>query len=172
MSENKKPTDENEVKIKNPPPKEAKIAKQYLAGSFLAVFAIVAGAYFGGGHREPPPPGLQAPATANATAPRLPTAPFGGIGVGLNPTPQGPVVARAYPGTPAEKAGLQQGDVILAIDKVSAAGIDIPTASSRLRGPEGTSVTITYSRNGGPPQDVTITRVTIHPEVFQQNGGK
>ena len=63
-------------------------------------------------------------------------------------------------GSPAEAAGLQSGDVVLAIDGESVNGGTIEDAITKVRGPEGTDVTLTISRDG-EVSDLTITRAQI-----------
>ncbi len=65
-------------------------------------------------------------------------------------------------GMPAEKAGLLAGDKVIAIDKESTAGISIDEAVRKIRGPKGTQVTLTISRDGlDNIEDIAITRDTI-----------
>ncbi len=70
-------------------------------------------------------------------------------------------IVAAIDGTPAAKAGLRTGDVILAIDgrPLSSAADD---ATSRLRGKPGTSVKLTLIRPGEiEPRDLVVVRETI-----------
>ncbi len=74
---------------------------------------------------------------------------FGGIGIeiGVNPELDYPQVM-SYPitNTPAERVGLRAGDTIVEIDGESTKGMDINDVVSRLRGKEGTQVTIKIRR--------------------------
>lgn len=63
-------------------------------------------------------------------------------------------------GSPAEAAGLQAGDVVQAVDGETVNGGTIEDAITRVRGPEGTDVTLTISRDG-EVSDLTITRAQI-----------
>ena len=67
------------------------------------------------------------------------------------------------PDGPADKAGIAQDDLITAIDGVSTKGMSIQQASAKLRGKEGTTVSLTIERDGKalPPRS-TITRAKIH----------
>ena len=72
-------------------------------------------------------------------------------------------VSNIVPGGPADKAGIQQDDVITAIDGVSTKGMTLQQASSHLRGKAGTQVQLTLTRDGAAlPQPVTVTREQIH----------
>ncbi|GAC1658420.1 MAG: S41 family peptidase [Vulcanimicrobiaceae bacterium] len=57
-------------------------------------------------------------------------------------------VSNVVPGGPADKAGLQQDDVISTIDGKSSKGLTIQQASTLLRGKEGTTVTLQIVRDG------------------------
>ena len=72
-------------------------------------------------------------------------------------------VSNIVPGGPADKAGIQQDDVITAIDGVSTKGMTLQQASSHLRGKAGTQVQLTLTRGGAAlPQPLTVTREQIH----------
>lgn len=63
---------------------------------------------------------------------------------------------------PAEKAGLRAGDKVYAIDGESTAGITVDEAVNKIRGPHGTEVVLTISRDGlEKAEDVSITRGVI-----------
>ncbi len=63
---------------------------------------------------------------------------------------------------PAEKAGLRAGDKIYAIDGESTAGITVDEAVNKIRGPHGTEVVLTISRDGlEEAKDISITRAVI-----------
>ncbi|WP_066646257.1 S41 family peptidase [Christensenella timonensis] len=69
-------------------------------------------------------------------------------------------IERVYSGGPAESAGLKENDVIVAVDGVALAGLDYESAFNMLRGPNGSSLTLTVV-SGGQPQDLPITRATF-----------
>jgi carboxyl-terminal processing protease len=65
-------------------------------------------------------------------------------------------------GSPAEAAGLQPGDQVIAIDGEDMTGVPPEEARSKIVGPEGTQVTLTVSRKGQTtPLELTITRAKI-----------
>ena len=92
---------------------------------------------------------------------------FGGLGVSLD----GPkrrerltVVATIFD-SPAYRAGIKPGDVILKIDGVDSAHSEVEVVSKKLRGREGTSVTLTLERsNETKPLEITVTRARIEVE--------
>ena len=83
---------------------------------------------------------------------------FVGIGVQMAQDNNKPVVGAVIPGTPAEAAGLKRGDQIVAVDGKTTDGETIDETVSRIRGPEGESVTLTLGRAGVTNFDVTIVR--------------
>ncbi len=84
---------------------------------------------------------------------------FYGIGAFLNQE-QGLVsIQRVMPGLPAERAGVEDGDVILAIDGEKSAGLTLEQAVRRIKGPKGTTVSLTMERKGlKTPIDIPIVR--------------
>jgi carboxyl-terminal processing protease len=86
-----------------------------------------------------------------------------GIGVSVLPVAEASraVVILTFPGSPAAAAGLQPHDLILAIDGqpvFDSSGI--PTLA-RLRGPAGSSITLTVERQGESAHDITLTRARV-----------
>lgn len=72
---------------------------------------------------------------------------FGGVGIILSlKDPKKLVVLRPIRNTPAFKAGIQPGDVIMKIDDVEASTIDQEKAVSFMRGDPGTQVTLVVYR--------------------------
>ncbi|HEX4854778.1 S41 family peptidase [Arenimonas sp.] len=88
---------------------------------------------------------------------------YSGVGVEIEQRPdRSLLVVAPIDGTPAQRAGLRAGDVIIAIDGQALASEGADAASRELRGPEGSQVTVTYQRMGEPaPRDLVITRETI-----------
>jgi carboxyl-terminal processing protease len=67
-------------------------------------------------------------------------------------------------GTPAFKAGIEAGDLITHLDGEPVLGLTLSDAVEKMRGPIGTSLTLTVLRKGQEPFDVTITRDEIKIE--------
>ncbi len=84
-------------------------------------------------------------------------------GVGLTITSEGGLVKVISPmdESPAARAGVQAGDVISAIEGQNAAGLTVSQVSEKLRGAAGTSVRVTFLRDGEEPREVTLTREII-----------
>jgi carboxyl-terminal processing protease len=90
---------------------------------------------------------------------------FGGTGIviGVDDKTKYIAVQNVIPNGPADKAGVEQDDLITTIDGNSTKGMSLDVASSKLRGKEGTHVSLTISRDGaalGAP--LAITRAKIH----------
>ncbi|GAB2188441.1 proteolytic complex protein CptA [Sessilibacter sp. MAH1] len=90
------------------------------------------------------------------------TGEYGGLGIEVG-TERGFVkVIAPIDDTPASKAGIQSGDLIIAIDDKSVKGLSLDEAIELMRGPIGTDVIISVVREGvDKPFDVTLTRATV-----------
>jgi carboxyl-terminal processing protease len=83
-----------------------------------------------------------------------------GIGIEVLPDPHGLLVAEAFPGSPAARAGLQHGDLIVAVGRTSLAGRSATFAARLIQGRPGTRVTITVLE-GTRRRVLTLTRANI-----------
>ena len=71
-------------------------------------------------------------------------------------------VIEPMPGSPALRAGLRPGDVILEVGGKPVEGVDSDTVAKMLKGPKGTTVHVTVSREGyDKPLDFSLTRQEI-----------
>jgi len=88
---------------------------------------------------------------------------FEGIGAFVRMSEDGQVqIARPMSGQPAILAGVRAGDIILAVNGQTLAGMTLEEAVSLVRGPRGTAVTLTLLREGvEEPFDITIVRAQI-----------
>lgn len=76
------------------------------------------------------------------------------------------VIIAPIEGAPADRAGLRAGDIIDRIDGSSATGLTLDAAIGRIRGPKGTTVTLSILRGEGPPIVLRIAReVVVRREV-------
>ncbi len=85
----------------------------------------------------------------------------GGIGVRLDFTERGPIVASVIEDLPAARAGLLAGDLILSIDGRPTRFMTSREFIQRCRGRVGSSLRVTSRRGEGEPRDHELTRQTI-----------
>lgn len=87
-------------------------------------------------------------------------------GVGLTISADGGLIKVVSPmdDGPADKAGVQAGDVISAINGQNVNGQTVSDVSDKLRGAIGTTVTVTFLRDGEEPREVVLTREVIKIE--------
>src|SRR2546429_2186487 len=85
-----------------------------------------------------------------------------GVGMIVRPRENHTVVLAPYAGAPAYNAGIRPGDVIVKVDDKSTDGLTTSEVADMLKGPKGTIVKITVSREGYAEQLVfTVTRDEI-----------
>ncbi len=77
------------------------------------------------------------------------------------------VIVSPLSGYPADKAGLKPKDIVAAVNSQSTQGMSVDSVVSKIRGQEGTKVTLTIVRGSGQPFDVTITRQKISVPTVQ-----
>lgn len=86
----------------------------------------------------------------------------GGIGVTISRNDAGLVILQPYPGSPAEAAGISDGDALIAIEGGPVSPEEAESdVVARLRGDVGTAIRITVRRPGGAVFTVVIERDTI-----------
>lgn len=90
------------------------------------------------------------------------TGDFEGIGAEVMMEGSKIIISSPMKGSPAEQAGIEPGDQILAVDGESLEGMTTTEAVQLIRGEQGTDVVLTIQRGEGSPSDITITRDTIH----------
>ncbi|HYL86108.1 MAG TPA: S41 family peptidase [Candidatus Angelobacter sp.] len=85
-----------------------------------------------------------------------------GVGMIVAPRENHTVVMAPYAGAPAYNAGIRPGDVIFKVDDKSTEGLSTSEVADLLKGPKGTVVKITVSREGySEPLVFTVTRDEI-----------
>ncbi len=93
---------------------------------------------------------------------------YGGIGMEITEQAGFVTVARVFPHTPAENAGIQEGDRIVQIDTQSTRGWKTTQVSNTLLGTPGTKVNVSFARPGVPqPIKINFTRAEIHIPAVQ-----
>lgn len=86
---------------------------------------------------------------------------FGGVGIVVGVKDKMLTVVSPIEGTPGDKAGIKSGDRILKIDGQDTKEMALDQAVSKIRGPEGSQVVLTISRENEAPKDYTLTRSNI-----------
>jgi carboxyl-terminal processing protease len=90
------------------------------------------------------------------------TGSFSGIGAYVQLNKQRVLqITRVFPDSPAEKAGLKSGDLISEVDGQSIVGDDLSAQVAKVRGPAGSTVTLTIVRGDEKPFKVDVIRATI-----------
>jgi carboxyl-terminal processing protease len=88
---------------------------------------------------------------------------YGGTGMYIGLVDGWVMVDRVFPNTPAEDAGVVEGDRIIQVDTTHTKGLALEKVSTLLRGEPGTKVKVTYSRPGiATPLVYDLTRREIH----------
>src|SRR5258706_13517574 len=87
---------------------------------------------------------------------------FTGIGAELGMKDNHIIVVAPLDGSPAQKAGIKAGDTIVGVDGKSVASWTLPQAVDKIRGPKGTTVTLTVvHKDDQKTTDIVITRGVI-----------
>ncbi|MFP4346970.1 MAG: S41 family peptidase [Desulfococcaceae bacterium] len=87
---------------------------------------------------------------------------FGGIGIVITMEKELLTVIAPIEGTPAQKAGVEAGDIIIEVDGETTKDLMLWEAVKKMRGPKGEPVVITVFREGEPdPIEFTLVRDII-----------
>lgn len=90
---------------------------------------------------------------------------FFGVGMQVTITPKGLKVATTYAGSPARRAGLAQGDVIVAVNGQSIAGKDENVSTGKIKGEPGTPVALSWMTPDGKKVTKTLERAAVSVPV-------
>ena len=90
---------------------------------------------------------------------------FAGIGVSIDPRPAGLEVVRVFDASPAQRAGLKVGDLIVGVNGRSLRKVPANTSVALIKGPAGTNVRLTVKSHARPPRTITVMRATISEPV-------
>jgi carboxyl-terminal processing protease len=95
---------------------------------------------------------------------------FSGIGLSVSTVAKGLRVEQVFPGSPAAEAGILVGEVVVAVDGDSIAGEDSTEATKKIKGPEGTEVTVgVLDPKAKKTRELTLTRAEVSlPNVSQK----
>lgn len=94
---------------------------------------------------------------------------FGGIGARLMPDSMGVKVVQVFRNSPADKAGVRNGDIITAVNGKDVSGLTSDDIVQKIKGEIGTSVTITVFRGQNNSRQFSIVRDKIYPPSADGN---
>lgn len=95
---------------------------------------------------------------------------FGGLGLEVEASDGAVRVVAPMPGSPAARAGVQAGDLIVRVDDLPLQGVALAEAIAKMRGMPGSAVAITIRRTGIPDEfTVSLTRDLIRREAVRWN---
>ena len=103
------------------------------------------------------------------------TGEFGGLGLEVGIEDGFIKVISPIDDTPAKKAGMESGDLIIKIDNKPVKGLGLGEAVKKMRGPKGSSINLTVVRQGVPqPINLTLVRdiisvVSVRSRVLEDN---
>jgi carboxyl-terminal processing protease len=91
---------------------------------------------------------------------------FSGVGLTVTGVKRGLRVASVLPDTPAQRAGIEEGDLITAVDGRSLAGVPAQVSTARIKGPRGTPVELrVVSGSGDETRNVELERASVELPV-------
>jgi carboxyl-terminal processing protease len=91
---------------------------------------------------------------------------FSGVGLSVIEVKKGLKIVKVFHGSPAEEGGLEVGDTIVSVEGESIAGLDSTEATQKIKGPEGTSVTVGVQK---PKSKKTTEKTLTRAEVVLPN---
>ena len=93
---------------------------------------------------------------------------FGGVGALMSQDRETGVITvlQVYDGSPAQEAGMRDGDTLYKVEGEEVTGEDLSDVVSKVKGEKGTQVTLTVLRaDTGEEEELTITRDTIEAQT-------
>ncbi len=86
---------------------------------------------------------------------------FAGIGATIQKVDDGIKLTKIQKGSPAEKAGLKAGDILLSIDKTSLKDLSLEDSIGKIRGKKGSAAILKVRRKNQPDKEYTVIRDII-----------
>lgn len=103
---------------------------------------------------------------------------FSGVGLSVSQVKEGLRVDQVFPDSPAEQAGIEVGELVVSVEGNSIAGKSSRVSTERIKGPEGTEVTLgVRDPQSGKTRELAITRAQIalpivSSRVIEKDGHK
>ena len=103
---------------------------------------------------------------------------FSGVGLSVVEVKNGLKVVKVFHGSPAEQGGVEVGDTIISVEGESIAGLDSSEATQKIKGPEGTQVTVgieapkTHEKSEKTLTRAEVVLPNVSSRVFTTNGKK
>ncbi|HEX7293782.1 MAG TPA: S41 family peptidase, partial [Solirubrobacterales bacterium] len=87
---------------------------------------------------------------------------FSGIGLSVTTVKRGLRAVQVFPRSPAARAGIEPGDTVVSVDGEKIAGLGSAEATARIKGPEGTQVTVgVLDAETGKVREIELTRAEV-----------
>jgi carboxyl-terminal processing protease len=87
---------------------------------------------------------------------------FSGVGLSVVPVKRGLRAVQVFQGSPADRAGIVPGDTIVSVNGDSIAGESSTEATGKIKGPEGTEVTVgVLDAKSGKVRQLRLTRAEV-----------
>jgi carboxyl-terminal processing protease len=96
---------------------------------------------------------------------------FSGVGLSATQDPRGLLVDQVFDGSPAQRAGIRHGDLIVAVNGTSLRGKSGDASRALIKGQPGTQVRLTV-RSGKRQRTETVMRATVSVPVVASRMGK
>jgi len=101
----------------------------------------------------------------------LTTGKYGGVGIQIGKRDDKLTVITPMDNTPAKRAGITNGDIIVKIDSTATQDLSLEVASDMIRGPKGTNVILTIKRFGNDELmefELTRDNITVKDVAFAE----